>query len=487
MKTPKSASAHIITFLALTLTPGLYAIDWSNGTGNTFWGDTGNWTGAVVPNAIDASARIPTSSSNQIVVLADATGADASFTVGSYSIGTVGGAASHNYRLNNVASGTGRLIFDKSSGNASLAFNNIFADATMSINVGLTLNDNLTISVGRGSGTYQINGQISSGSGLTTGIIMTGSGTIQLGGANNYTGSTTINAGTVKLITGNDRLTTTTDLILDGGASSAGTLDLNSRNQKVGSLAGTANTVLGKVTNSSGTAGTATLTVESDTANTSFAGLITDGTTAKVAFTKAGTAILTLSGANSYTGATIVNGGALIVDGSLAAGSAVSVNSGGTLGGSGTIGGNTTLAAGSKLSAGSASAATLTFSGTLNIAAAANDTGAFVFTLGTSFDKIVASSLTLGTGVIDAADFSFTTGPGFADGQSYTLFESTSVSGTFTSFLLTNIGGSGIDGTIALSGNNVILTTSAIPEPSTYTALLGGAALLAVSIVRRRR
>ena len=197
---------------------------------------------------------------------------------------------------------------------------------------------------------------------------------------------------------------------------------------------------------------------------------------------------VTLSGINTYTGATSVNSNStLIVNGSLASGSLVSVNSGGTLGGSGTISGATTFAAGSKLSAGSNSTATLTFTGGLDIAAAANDTAAFVFTLGTAFDKIVASSLTLGTNVLGAADFSLTTGTGFAAGQSYTLFQNTSVAGTFTSFLVSNIGGSGIDGTIALSGNNVVLTTSAVPEPSTYALLLGSASVLIAGTVRSRR
>lgn len=316
--------------------------------------------------------------------------------------------------------------------------------------------------------------------------------TVNVGGANTYSGATTISGGgagaTLRLTTGNDRLPTATALTINGGASFGGTLDLNTFNQKVGSLGGGSGTVKGTVTNNAAGTGTATLTVESTSVSSTFDGIIKNGATAKVALTKAGAGTsLTLTGANTYTGATTVNGGSLIVDGSLASGSAVTVNSGGLLGGAGTIGGNTTLAAGARLSAGSGTTATLTFSSGLDIGAAANDSAAFVFGLGSSFDKIVAGSLTLGSGVLDAADFDFSTGTGFAADQSYTLFESSSVSGTFVSFLVTDIGGSGINGTISLDGNNVVLTTSTIPEPSTYAVLLGGMAVVSVCIRRRVR
>lgn len=491
MKLHRPNALPVLSVLSLLAAIPLLAVDYNNAGGNQYWGNSSNWS-AALPNGIGTTARMLTTSTaaNQILLLADSSGVDASYTVGTFTFGSGGAANGHNYRLNNVSGGTGQLVFDVSSGSASLNFTNMFADTvTMQINTGILLNDNLAITMNRASSVHIINGAISSGASLTTGITIGGSGTLQLGGASTYTGATTINAGaTAKLITGDDRLSTSTTLTINGGASSAGTLDLNTRNQKVAGLSGGSGTVSGIVTNNAAGTGTATLTVDSTSVSSTFAGVIQNGATAKVALTKAGAGTsLTLTGVNTYTGATTVNGGSLIVDGTLASGSAVTVNSGGTLGGSGTIGGTTTLTAGSKLSAGSNSAATLTFSGALDISAAANDTAAFVFTLGTSFDKIVASSLTLGSGVIDAADFSFTTGSGFADGQSYTLFESTSVAGTFTSFMLTNIGGSGIDGTVSLDGNNIVLTTSAIPEPSTYAALFGGAALLAVGVVRRRR
>lgn len=491
MKFKRPAVSSALPLFALFASGPLFAVDYNNAGGNQYWGNAANWS-AALPNGPGTTARMLTSgtAANQILLLADSSGTDSSFTVGTFTFGSAGAANGHNYRLNNVSGGTGQLVFDVSSGNAALNFTNMFADTvTMQINTGILLNDNLAITMNRASSVHIINGAIGSGASLTTGITIGGTGTLQLGGAGTYTGATTINAGaTVKLITGDDRLSTGTTLTVNGGASSTGTLDLNTRSQKVAGLSGGSGTVSGIVTNNAAGSGTATLTVDSTSVSSTFAGVIKNGATAKVALTKAGAGTsLTLTGVNTYTGATTVNGGSLIIDGSLAAGSVVAVNAGGLLGGSGTIGGTTTLAAGAMLSAGSNSAATLTFSGTLDIAAAANDTAAFVFTLGTSFDKIIAGALTLGTVVIDAADFGFTTGSGFADGQSYTLFESTSVSGTFTSFLLTDIGGSGINGTVALDGNNIVLTTSAIPEPSTYALLLGGASVLLAASVRFRR
>jgi fibronectin-binding autotransporter adhesin len=451
---------------------------------------------------------------NDLLVTANSTidmsGTGSTFTVGALSVGsqtiTIGsGSGTSN---GNVSFGattlTGNATITNAKGGSSI--NQTSANATFStVTVGdavatgttttFTINASSTATRTR---QISLNGAMSDNATDATKILalnITSGGatalTVNVGGANTYTGGTTVggNNTILRLTTDNDRLPTGTNLTINGGASVGGIVDLNTFNQKVGALSGGSGTVKGIVTNNAAGTGTATLTVESTSTSSTFAGVIQNGATAKVALTKAGTGTsLTLTGTNTYTGATSVNGGSLIVDGSLASGSAVSVNAGGTLGGSGTIAGATTFAAGSKLSAGSNSIATLTFSSSLDISAAANDTAAFVFTLGTAFDKIVASSLTLGTNVFDAADLSITTGTGFTSGQSYTLFENSSVTGTFISFLMSNIGGSGIDGTVALSGNNVVLTTSAIPEPSTYALLLGGtAALLACSIRSRRR
>ncbi len=74
--------------------------------------------------------------------------------------------------------------------------------------------------------------------------------------------------------------------------------------------------------------------------------------------TKTGNGILTLGGANTYTGATNVTGGTLRVNGSLGGG-AVNVNSGGAIGGTGTIAGGIVAGANGRIAPG-ASVGTLT-------------------------------------------------------------------------------------------------------------------------------
>ncbi len=198
MNTLRILAGSQLVALALVATPMLQAVDYNNGGGNQYWGDDANWN-AAHPDAPGAVARMVTQI-NQVLLLADAEGADASFTVGTLTIGTGGGSASHHYQVNNVADGTGRLIFQATSGNAVLNFTNIFANATMSVNVGLTLNSNLTVNVNRSGGTHRINGSIGSGvagTGVTYNVVT--NGLLTLNGANTYTGATNITNGRVAL------------------------------------------------------------------------------------------------------------------------------------------------------------------------------------------------------------------------------------------------------------------------------------------------
>jgi hypothetical protein len=102
---------------------------------------------------------------------------------------------------------------------------------------------------------------------------------------------------------------------------------------------------------------------------------------------------------------------------------------------------------------------------------------------GTS-DSIAFSSISLVTlANLGLNHFDFNTLAGFGAGT-YTLMTGlTSVGGTLGQTEGT-IGGR--DATLSLSGNDLILTT-AIPEPSTFGALAGLAAVGAVMLRRRRR
>ncbi len=210
-----------------------------------------------------------------------------------------------------------------------------------------------------------------------------------------------------------------------------------------------------------------TWTINTTTANA------TIGSISGSAIVKSGTGAVTLTGSSSYTGTTTVSGGTLVINGSISTGAVAVTNVDSTLGGTGTIGGATTLSAGTNLSAGDASAGTLTFGGSLNVSAAANDTEAFIFTLGTAADRILltgntANVLSIGTNLLSASDFAFTAGSGFASGQTYNLFDLTgagaTINGTFSPFS-TSFGGYTAD--VKIVGNDIVMT-NIVPEPTTW-------------------
>lgn len=207
MNTPPRTQPKLALGLASLLTlalasPALWAVDYNNGGGDQFWGNDANWT-AAHPDGTDTVARMLTAgfATNQRIQLADAAGNDASFTIGTFRIGGPnGGSPTHHYQVNNVADGTGRLIFQRASGNAVLDFKNIFANATMSINVGSTLNSNLTVNVERSTGVHFINGSIESGvagTGVTYNVVT--NGLLTLTAANTYTGATNVTNGRIAL------------------------------------------------------------------------------------------------------------------------------------------------------------------------------------------------------------------------------------------------------------------------------------------------
>jgi autotransporter-associated beta strand protein len=199
--------------------------------------------------------------------------------------------------------------------------------------------------------------------------------------------------------------------------------------------------------------------------------------------TQSGFGILTLVGANTYSGATNVNAGTLAVNGSLTA-SAVTVNSGATLGGSGSIGGLTTISSGGIIAPGN-SPGTLTFTQGLTL-----NTGSILnFELGTTSDLIRVTGGTLtGPGTVGGVTLNLSDSGGFAPGTyiliNYTTATGTSQFGADSFALGTTIPGYTYN--LALSGNTLQLTASAIPEPSTYAAILGAAAL-GLAVYRKRR
>lgn len=177
-------------------------MSWGNFATGT-WGDSTKWTSGTVPNAIGVAANIPGSSPSGAltITLANSGGSDASFTVGGLIMNnsTTGGSFR---RIQNVSSGTGVLIFDVTSGSATIVGTNGVSGGRVGpkdIFVGVRLNDplfitNNTSSSGTG-GLMTFSKAIMDGSssnGLTIGAITGSAAPVVFQGVNTYTGNTTI-------------------------------------------------------------------------------------------------------------------------------------------------------------------------------------------------------------------------------------------------------------------------------------------------------
>ena len=208
----------------------------------------------------------------------------------------------------------GEKLFINGSGKSSTgAFNvvsgNITYPGLVTLNSASTIASagtlNLTAKPAAITGSY---GLTFGGTGgiILTGIISIGNntvtkndaGAVNLNAVNTYTGLTTIYNGTLRM-GGVPAIPVTNDINIV-----AGTLDLYGQSNTIASLNGA-----GIVTNS--VVGVAsTLTISGTSTNSSYSGTIIDGA-GVVSIAKEGTSILTLSGANTYTGNTTLSAGAL--------------------------------------------------------------------------------------------------------------------------------------------------------------------------------
>lgn len=211
--------------------------------------------------------------------------------------------------------------------------------------------------------------------------------------------------------------------------------------------------------------------------------------------------VQTLTANNTFGGDVAITSGTLFVNGNQTGVGNYSIGATGTLGGSGSIantnGRAVSAVAGAKFTPGSAAGVVGTFTinlsnatSTINLSLATNDTGAFVFDLASTAasDKLVlgtgGGAISLGT--VNGADFAFNQIAGFGTGV-YTLIDlNRAVTGTIdtTSFSMAN----GYTGALSYDAlnNDVLLTV--VPEPSTWSAILGGLGLLVgMQQLRRRR
>jgi fibronectin-binding autotransporter adhesin len=287
------------------------------------------------------------------------------------------------------------------------------------------------------------------------GLIKTGTGTLSLTAANNYSGDTTASAGT----------------LLAGNADAFGA--------SVVKLAGGALQIGGNYTLTNAVTLLQNGTVDTAGISATLSGTISGNNS----LTKTGGGRLSLTAANTYTGDTIITGGTLLVNnstGSATGSGTVTVNSGATLGGSGTISGDVfvdgTLAPGNSPGTLTVSNLTLTSSAYLTYELGATNASDLV---------VVTGNLTLdGT-------LNISMQPGFGVGQ-YTLFEysgALTTNGTPAILQLGNGYDTGIyNHTIDITQAGLVLldvSLVVVPEPETL-ALVGGS-LLFLLVLRRRR
>jgi len=364
-------------------------------------------------------------------------------------------------------------------------------------------------------------------SGDNSNITMAGGGTLTLNTvASTYTGLTTVNGGTVQLGLANV-LNSASGIVVNGGA-----LNFTTFNQGVNSVKLTG----GSITSSSGTLTSATTyDFQAGTADAILAGA--------VGLTKSTAGTVTLTKANTYTGNTIVSAGTLrlanastnniansptVLVGGTFANNAAALNvtglSGGgitlaanqTLAGHGTVTGGVTAASTSTLAPGSAVAiGTLTLAAPVildsgstlkwKIAAGAPTTGAFNSGLsdntgGTARDllnitggtnTLTASAATStfdltqlgGTVTLDpntAYSFTVAATAGSPNGTGLTV--STTNAADFANYLTGNGGQNTI--TLDVSGGNVYLNLTPVPEPATV-GLFAALGMLGLRRLRR--
>ncbi len=276
-------------------------------------------------------------------------------------------------------------------------------------------NNTVTYTISDASGTIGIAGN--------TGIMMSGSGRVNLAGANSFTGAVAINSGVVNIsnaaalgnssgvslaggtlqLQGNITTTSAIPLTINGPDVSTGALNnLSGSNTYTGALKLNAPSTIGS------TAGTLSLTgginnngnlltiTGAGKTSVSTTGISGNG---GLTYGGSGAGMLTLAATNSYSGPTSVNGGTLRVASTGSVASAITVNNSGILGGPGTNSGLVTVTSGGILAPSGVAGQT----GQMNL------TGGLALSSGSVLDFNVSNA---GDDAINVTSGTFTIGTG---------------------------------------------------------------------------
>ena len=298
------------------------------GTGALTLAGANNFTGGVTLNAgtlnINSVNALGTASSTFVIA--------AGTTIGNTSgtaITTTANPQTWNGDFSFTGAGLSTALFDLSMG-------------TGAVTLGSTAGTSRTITVN--SGTLAEGGVIANGT-TANSLIKAGAGTLTLAGANTFTGGVTLNAGTLYLTAaaalGTGTFTINGGALTGYGGASGSVLTTTNNVQvwngdfafstsplvmaiNVGSGYNDQNLNLGTGTVTLGGTGTSrTITSNGYYSNLIVGGIISNGGTAN-SLTKAGTGILTLSGANAFTGGVTLNAGTLSLGNAAALGTLAS-------------------------------------------------------------------------------------------------------------------------------------------------------------------
>lgn len=269
---------------------------WDGGAGNGNWNTAANWDPTGVPatgSAITFAATVQTTVDTQTNQSVDKITFDS--TAGAFVINNNIITLADDVTNNSTATQT---INSDLALTSNLSLNAASGDLVIGGDIALSTTATIRTLTIEGVNDVTISGIISNGTAAKGNLIMDGTGTLTLTGANTYSGTTTVNSGT---------LAANSSAAL-GDGSATNTLILNNA-----TLLATGNL------NSPATRG---VTLQgTSTLNTGAFAVTLAGTVSGTApLTKTGTGTLTLSGANTYTGVTSIQAGVVNIQSNTALG-----------------------------------------------------------------------------------------------------------------------------------------------------------------------
>lgn len=492
--------------------------EWTGAT-NVTWSTGSNWTGTNPPPANNLTSDI--ARFNQATYTSQPT-ADNARQVAGLEFGSSSGAVNITTQttFSRLALGSSGVTMESGSAAVSLGTSanqgvNLGASQTWTNNSASLLDvwrvENLTNTTpytltisGSGAGGTNLrllvnNGQSDSTPGTVSLTVNTsGAGVTTLAGFNTFTGDTTLTSGILALNNGNalNRSALNT--------AGTGTVTTNVTALTIGGLKGSRN-LADVITTGHNNLNALTLNPLSGTST--YSGVIANGTNAR-SLTKVGAGTQVLEGNNTYTGSTTVSGGTLLINGSGSiGGSGVTVNSGGTLGGTGTVTSLVTVNSGGTLSPGNSPGLAI-YDGGLTLATGSNFTfeltanTADLIDRGAHYDgvDVTDGTFTLQSGVNfnltfdgfgSSTDF---TSAFWESDQSWLVFDNANIPTIDALFTVGTISTDSLGQNFSLTGgefsffqsdNDVYLSFTAIPEPSTWL-LVACSLTLAIALRKRK-